>query len=674
MPLNWDETRYKHILESFHGYTFTVDVVDGQAGETHHSPGCTKVTGYSPAEYRADPALWYRMIHDADKSDVLAHIDRLKSGARVAPIEHRVIRKDGAVRWVRNTLVPRCGANGKLLGYDGLIYDITSRKQVEIERELLLAAEREQRLRAETMGEVFLALSAHMRLDHVLDEILLQSRQLVSFSAANIVLVEGDQLRIARWHDPQNHNSHEHITMLQQALSSLPLDAQAIQSQQPVFVPHTDLDSHWVKVPGFEWIKSFFAVPICLGEQTLGLLRLDSDTPNAFTAADVERLLPLASAAAIALENAGLYDRAQQELQERTAAEKALRHSANRNQAIFNAIPDSMLLFDPAGQLHHKNLTADDHPLHRFVAELSGRVPGRTDSANAKLVNRWQQQITRALVENEPQLFEFQLHSPPGNIQEYEARFICTGDSEVLVIVRNVTAQKQAERQARHAERLAALGQLAAALAHEINNPLQAIQSNLDLVLDYNIDPESTQQSLLFIREEIERLKDTTHRILNYARPQSEERKPVNLPALLDQVIMLANNQLKKSNVRLTTEFQPVPAVMAAPGQLIQVFLNLLLNTADLDDEQRLHLHVSVCPTAEHVVTTFQNSGPVIPPHMLDRLFEPFVTTKKEGTGLGLWISRTIILQHQGTFSVENIGPERGVRFVISLPIRESLS
>ena len=125
------EERYKRLLAAVTDYVYTVTVEDGRAVATAHGRGCEAVTGYTSDELGADQTLWYRMIHEEDRPAVLEQTKRILSGEEPPPIEHRIIHKNGTEHWIRNTTVPRKDAHGRLEAYDGLVYDITERKQAE---------------------------------------------------------------------------------------------------------------------------------------------------------------------------------------------------------------------------------------------------------------------------------------------------------------------------------------------------------------------------------------------------------------------------------------------------------------------------------------------------------------------------------------------------------------
>jgi PAS domain S-box-containing protein len=125
------EQRYRKLVESVTDYMYTVQVENGRAKETKHGPGCVAVTGYTSEEYDADPYMWYRMIHEEDRRSAAEQNEKILSGAAPQSLEHRIIHKDGSVRWVKNTPVPRCDDTGRLIAYDGMVTDITERKKLE---------------------------------------------------------------------------------------------------------------------------------------------------------------------------------------------------------------------------------------------------------------------------------------------------------------------------------------------------------------------------------------------------------------------------------------------------------------------------------------------------------------------------------------------------------------
>jgi PAS domain S-box-containing protein len=137
--LQQSEQRYKKLIAAVTDYIYTVHVENGRAVETIHGPNCVAVTGYTSADFAHDKFLWYQMVEEDDRWIVIEHATFLLEGKNVPPLEHRILRKDGVVRWVRNTPVLHFDRDGNLTSYDGLIRDITEQKEVE-EKLLMLQA------------------------------------------------------------------------------------------------------------------------------------------------------------------------------------------------------------------------------------------------------------------------------------------------------------------------------------------------------------------------------------------------------------------------------------------------------------------------------------------------------------------------------------------------------
>lgn len=129
--LRESEQRYRRMLNAVTTYTYSVEVREGHAVSTQHSIACFAVTGFREEDYQRDPYLWYSMIHPADRGMVEHAVNEILAGREVLPIEHRLIRRDGRTIWIRNTIVPYRDEHGQLLRYDGLVEDITTRKQTE---------------------------------------------------------------------------------------------------------------------------------------------------------------------------------------------------------------------------------------------------------------------------------------------------------------------------------------------------------------------------------------------------------------------------------------------------------------------------------------------------------------------------------------------------------------
>lgn len=238
---------------------------------------------------------------------------------------------------------------------------------------------------------------------------------------------------------------------------------------------------------------------------------------------------------------------------------------------------------------------------------------------------------------------------------------------------REITERKQAEEALIHSERLAAIGRLVATLAHEIHNPLQALNNCIELVMDFPLDADERQSYLETIREEIERLSQISVGILDFARLREVRRVPTDIFTALRHALAIANQQLRQGNIHVRLELtESLPPIFASPDQIEQVFLNLIINATEQMPAGG-ELTISVRKSKKFLEVRFKDTGDGIPPERLQLIFEPFFTTKTEGTGLGLAISQKIIRQHKGELSAKN-SPEGGAVFSVVLPLKKMKS
>ncbi len=221
-------------------------------------------------------------------------------------------------------------------------------------------------------------------------------------------------------------------------------------------------------------------------------------------------------------------------------------------------------------------------------------------------------------------------------------------------------------------EKLAVIGQLASSLAHELNNPLQAIQSGLGLVVD-ELDGGNTrlaQNDLYVIQQELERIDSIFRQMLDFYRPTASEYLPLDLNAICDGVRILMRKRLQEANVTLHLELTPnLPLTCGDSNQIKQVLLNLLLNAADALAPVGGHVTLHTLRHDQQACISVADDGPGIAPEYLGRLFEPLFTTKTRGLGLGLAISQEIVQRHEGTITVHSL-QGKGTTFTIHLPVQ----
>jgi signal transduction histidine kinase len=233
---------------------------------------------------------------------------------------------------------------------------------------------------------------------------------------------------------------------------------------------------------------------------------------------------------------------------------------------------------------------------------------------------------------------------------------------------------QETQAQLIHSEKMAALGRLVAAVAHEINNPLQAIQGGLSLIreeLGGQSRPESLTRFLDLAEEGIARIAAIVGRVGDFYRPGRRERRPTDLHAVLEDVLELAGERLHQSDITVERAWaDALPHVPANPDHLRQVFLTLVLNAVDaIGRGGTLRISTGLDQPGEEMVRiAFSDTGVGMSPEVQARLFEPFFTTKTYASGLGLPISYQVVEGHGGQIAVTS---EEGVgtTFIILLPV-----
>jgi PAS domain S-box-containing protein len=246
------------------------------------------------------------------------------------------------------------------------------------------------------------------------------------------------------------------------------------------------------------------------------------------------------------------------------------------------------------------------------------------------------------------------------------------GQPAIQTHVRDITDKKHLEDQLARTEKMAALGQLSAGVAHEINNPLGGILVYSYLLLeDLEQDrPERTQVEKII--REATRCKEIIQGLLEFSRHMPSRKVPLDINALLDEVLALVGDHLIFQDIQVVKDFQPnLPPVLGDKSKLEQVFINLLMNNAEvMQGEGRLTVDTAIHPGSAFLRIRFSDTGPGIPESYVSRLFDPFFTTKEvgKGVGLGLSISYGIIQKHMGRIYVEQTGLE-GTTFAIELPV-----
>jgi two-component system NtrC family sensor kinase len=242
-----------------------------------------------------------------------------------------------------------------------------------------------------------------------------------------------------------------------------------------------------------------------------------------------------------------------------------------------------------------------------------------------------------------------------------------------VISARDVTELKRLEEQLIQAEKLAAMGQMLAGVAHELNNPLTAILGVTELLRDSGDLQENTKRQLELTHRQARRAARIVQNLLEFSRPAAPQKRPVDVNTLIERTLQLQDHSLRRNNVQV--DFQPqseLPMVIGDANQLIQVFLNLISNAEYAIREVREtgRVQIRIGRIGGHISVTVQDDGVGVSPEALPKIFDPFYTTKRPGggTGLGLSICMSIVREHGGSIDVETL-PAGGTAFTVYLPI-----
>ncbi len=265
-----------------------------------------------------------------------------------------------------------------------------------------------------------------------------------------------------------------------------------------------------------------------------------------------------------------------------------------------------------------------------------------------------------------------------GDFMEEEARLTGIFSNNVSVAIENtrlyenLKAQmkelKDTQEQLVQAAKLAAIGELASNVAHEINNPLTSIMGYAELIKEED-SIENIMRDVEIIEKESLRARDIVQQLLEFARKRPLEVIQVNVNDIVKEVVSLIHVQLKDNRIKLKETYSELPPIPADPNQLKQVFLNLISNAVDAFSEKGGEINVHTGKNGNSVMIEIADNGKGIPEDVLPRIFEPFFTTKKDrGTGLGLSITHKIIQGHKGRIDVMS-KEGKGSKFTVSLPL-----
>lgn len=400
-----------------------------------------------------------------------------------------------------------------------------------------------------------------------------------------------------------------------------------------------------------------YAFPLRVRDHRIGLLLTGykhQDVP--LSSDDLELIRAVVNQAALALENAQLLERLSSQVKEVGRLQRY-------TQQIIESSPAAIAVVDPAGQLRSVN---------RAFGSLVERDPeALTGKRLADLLP------IHELPDPKDGLREVSIRGPGGEERHLQVSVAPleedeTGELEV-VILQDISRQVAMENALKEKERLAALGMLAAGVAHEVNTPITGISSYAQMLLAETPDDDPRRELLEKVEKQTFRAARIVNNLLDFAREPPGELGPVSLGPLLTECLQLLKERLLAKRIRLQCSLPPEEITVAGnEGQLQQVFTNLVINAVDaLHEGGTLRLRLEA--DDKWVLASVEDDGPGIPVGELEKIFQPFYSTKlaSGGTGLGLSITYNIVRRYGGEIRVIS-HPGEGSRFIVELPRLES--
>jgi PAS domain S-box-containing protein len=404
------------------------------------------------------------------------------------------------------------------------------------------------------------------------------------------------------------------------------------------------------------------SAPLVASGQLFGAINMEY--PAGFEADvlhDERVLLQLANQVAVAVKNAKLIDEltfVRKYLEELLEKANALILVANRDQqvVVFNQALSALTGFrkeDVLGKDLHWLLPQSEHP--RLSQVMSSAMRGESvNSFETRLLSRDGAEVR----------VSFATSSMLTQHGEVEG---------VIAIGQDITVVKELEKRIIHAEKLASIGQLAASVVHEINNPMTAVATYADALL---VRSRMTPGANPADQEKLKKILESSHRILrftrdlvSYARPAQDKPERVQLNAVVDMAVGFCEHVVAQARVSVHREYSELPPLSGVRANLVQVFVNLITNACHAMTPGGA-VYLSTVRDGQDVVVKVRDTGTGIDPKHLQRIFDPFFTTKPEGkgTGLGLSICQGIVENHGGRLTVEStLGA--GTTFTVRLPL-----
>ena len=635
--LRESEKRYRRITEAITDYIFTVKVADGHPAETHHGPTCEAVTGYSAEEFNADPFLWIRMVPTEDQDIIRAQASEALSGHDPEPIEHRIIRKDGQIRWVSNSLVPTSDGQGNLVSYDGLLRDITNRKIAE---ETLRESEERYRHLVETMNEG-LAMADQ---DYVFTFVNERLCEMLGYSREEML---GCHI-VEFVHEDYKEFMQDQMGRRQRGEArSYEIDWRAKDGQRVYTL---------ISPKGFYDANGQFT-------GSLGVLTDITDRKRAEEAlqkAHAELELRVQERTAELLQT---NEQLKREIEDRKRIEQELRESETRYRLLINNVPSIVYR-------GYKDWSVDfmDEKVRSLTGYSMEEFNSRKKKWSEVIIGRDLETAKKAFIQalktNKSYVREYRIETKGGDILWIQERgqIVCDKDGEIEYVSGvffDVTERKQLQKAIVQREKLNTLGAIAAEVAHEIRNPLVSL-GGFARRLQKKF-PDMTECDVIL--QQSQRLEKILSRIRNYLHPVEIHPQECSVNSIITDSVGLLSPETEIRGLRCQLNLNPdLSDVITDPDILTQIFVNLILNAAEAMDNGGV-LTIRTFESEQDLYIEFKNPSSEPEVKHPELLFMPFA---EGGESIGLPLCYRLLRNMGGLLSYTS--EKDHMVFTVSLP------
>ncbi len=704
--LEESEEKFRGLIESSNDWVWEADA---EGIYSYASPQVYKILGYKPEEVVGKSFLSFLLPEEKKIHE--RFMEEIATRNPLISLESTNLHKAGQKIVLETNGQASFDKAGNFSGYRGINRDITGRKEYEQERENFIAALMHRSRLLQTGANVSKSILSILSLGELLEKTVELLRKDFGYYYVGIFLVDkgkefaylkagtGDagKKMLADKHKFKIGGQSMIGWSIANAKARIALDAgkDAVRFANPL-LPKT---------------RSEMALPLVIRNEAIGSLVVQSIEKSAFTEEDISALEVMVDQLAIAIQNAQLYEQAQNEIKERERAEGALKKAENYLANIVDSMPSALIGIDTDGKVTQWNNEAE---------RVSGLTPalalGRQLEEAFPRLSIELERVRIAMKTREVQIDPKKSYSENGEIHYEDVTIyplVANGIEGAVIRVDDITEKVQIEELMLQSEKMLSVGGLAAGMAHEINNPLAGIMQTASVMsnrltstsisanqraaeeigitmadIHAFMEARGIPRMLNAINESGQRVAEIVDNMLSFARRSDSAKTTVDLAQLLDRTLELASTDydLKKEydfkTIKIIREYEDgLPYIPCEASKIQQVFLNILRNGAQAmydvpkkEYEPQFTLRMLHEKASKMLRIEIEDNGAGIDEETQKRIFEPFFTTKAvgEGTGLGLSVSFFIISEnHKGILEVvSELG--QGANFIIRLPLEGS--